>query len=47
MDAQAAFTGTVVPEGADKLDEASLTRWFEENVPTEARAAAWEGSVAQ
>lgn len=32
MDAQAAFTGTVVPEGADKLHEVSLTRWFEENV---------------
>ena len=32
MDAQTAFTGTVAPEGADRLDEASLTRWFETNV---------------
>jgi len=32
IDAQAAFTGTVAPDGADQLDEATLTRWFEENV---------------
>ncbi|OZA62008.1 MAG: phosphotransferase family protein, partial [Sphingomonadales bacterium 39-62-4] len=32
MDAQTAFTGTVTPEGADKLDDAALTRWFEEHV---------------
>lgn len=32
LDAQAAFTGTVAPEGADRLDEAALTRWFDENV---------------
>jgi aminoglycoside phosphotransferase (APT) family kinase protein len=32
IDAQAAFTGTVAPEGADKLDEARLTAWFEANV---------------
>ena len=32
IDAQAAFSGTVAPEGADKLDEAKLTPWFEANV---------------
>ena len=32
IDAQAAFTGTVVPEGDDRLDEARLTAWFEANV---------------
>lgn len=32
MDAQAAFTGTVVPEGDDRLDEARLTQWFEAHV---------------
>jgi len=32
IDAQAAFTGTVAPEGADRLDEAALTRWCEEHV---------------
>jgi len=32
IDAQAAFTGTVAPQGADRLDEAALTRWFETNV---------------
>ncbi|MCW1382634.1 phosphotransferase family protein [Novosphingobium sp. KCTC 2891] len=32
LDAQAAFTGTTEPEGADRLDEAALTRWFEANV---------------
>ncbi|MBB3861478.1 aminoglycoside phosphotransferase (APT) family kinase protein [Novosphingobium hassiacum] len=32
LDAQAAFTGTVAPEGADRLDEAALTRWCEANV---------------
>lgn len=32
LDAQAAFTGTVAPEGADRLDEVALTRWCQENV---------------
>jgi len=32
IDAQAAFSGTVVPEGDDRLDEARLTQWFEANV---------------
>jgi aminoglycoside phosphotransferase (APT) family kinase protein len=32
MDAQAAFTGTVEPEGADRLDEARLTDWMAANV---------------
>ncbi len=32
IDAQAAFTGTVLPEGADRLDEAKLTTWFEAHV---------------
>ncbi len=32
LDAQAAFTGTVAPEGADRFDEAALTRWCEEHV---------------
>ena len=32
LDAQAAFTGTVAPEGADRLDETALTCWFEDNV---------------
>ena len=32
IDAQAAFTGTVVPEGDDRLDEARLTAWFQANV---------------
>lgn len=32
IDAQAAFTGTVTPEGEDRLDEARLTRWFEAHV---------------
>jgi aminoglycoside phosphotransferase (APT) family kinase protein len=32
MDAQAAFTGTVVPEGDDRLDEARLTAWFQAHV---------------
>jgi len=32
IDAQAAFTGTVAPEGADRLDDAKLTAWFEANV---------------
>lgn len=33
IDAQAAFVGTVEPEGADRLDEARLTAWMEANVP--------------
>lgn len=32
IDAQAAFTGTVEPEGADRLDEARLTAWMAANV---------------
>ncbi|WP_428334432.1 phosphotransferase family protein [Novosphingobium sp.] len=32
IDAQAAFTGTVAPQGDDRLDEARLTRWFGDNV---------------
>jgi len=32
LDAQKAFTGTVVPEGADILDEAKLTEWMKDNV---------------
>jgi aminoglycoside phosphotransferase (APT) family kinase protein len=32
IDAQAAFTGTVTPEGDDRLDEARLTAWFEQTV---------------
>ena len=32
IDAQAAFTGTVEPEGADRLDEARLTDWMAANV---------------
>eukprot|EP01037_Dinobryon_pediforme_P007746 gene7746-7810_t len=32
IDAQAAFTGTVAPEGDDRLDEGRLTAWFEQNV---------------
>ncbi len=32
IDAQTAFTGTVPADGADRLDEAALTRWFEANV---------------
>jgi len=31
-DAQTAFTGTIEPSGADRLDETSLTRWMEANV---------------
>lgn len=31
-DAQKVFSGTVVPEGADFLDEAKLTAWMEANV---------------
>ena len=42
MDAQAAFSGTVVPEGADRIDEAKLAAWMDANVkgfegPVEAR----------
>ncbi len=32
IDAETAFVGTVVPEGADRLDEAKLTQWLEANV---------------
>ncbi len=32
LDAQAAFSGTVAPEGADRLDEAKLTTWMQANV---------------
>ncbi len=32
MDAQAAFSGTVVPEGADRVDEAKLAAWMDANV---------------
>ncbi|WP_353228389.1 phosphotransferase family protein [Novosphingobium sp.] len=32
IDAQAAFTGTVAPEGDDRLDQVALTAWFEANV---------------
>jgi aminoglycoside phosphotransferase (APT) family kinase protein len=32
IDAQTAFTGTVEPEGADRLDEAALTAWMAGNV---------------
>lgn len=32
LNAEEAFVGTVTPEGADKLDEAKLTQWFEANV---------------
>lgn len=32
LDAQTAFTGTVTPEGADRLDEARLAEWMTDNV---------------
>jgi aminoglycoside phosphotransferase (APT) family kinase protein len=32
MDAQTAFTGTVAPEGDDRLDEGRLTQWFQDHV---------------
>ena len=32
LDAQTAFTGTVEPEGPDRLDEARLTEWMAANV---------------
>lgn len=32
IDAQKAFTGTVTPEGADRLDEAKLSDWMAANV---------------
>ncbi len=32
IDAQTAFTGTIEPEGADRLDEARLTEWLAANV---------------
>ena len=32
INAEEAFVGTVAPEGADQLDEAKLTAWFEANV---------------
>ncbi len=40
IDAETAFVGTVVPEGADKLDEARLTQWLEVNV------AGFKGPIA-
>ncbi|MFM9853277.1 MAG: phosphotransferase family protein [Sphingomonadaceae bacterium] len=39
LDAQTAFSGTVAPEGADKIDEAKLTAWMAANV------AGFEGPV--
>jgi aminoglycoside phosphotransferase (APT) family kinase protein len=39
LDAQTAFSGTVVPEGADKVDEIKLAAWMNENV------AGFEGPV--
>jgi aminoglycoside phosphotransferase (APT) family kinase protein len=39
IDAQAAFTGTVTPTGADILDEAKLAEWMSANV------AGFEGPV--
>ena len=32
LDAEALFTGTITPEGADRLDEAKLAAWMEVNV---------------
>ncbi len=32
LDAQTAFSGTVAPEGADKIDEAKLAEWMSANV---------------
>jgi aminoglycoside phosphotransferase (APT) family kinase protein len=39
LDAQAAFSGTVTPEGADRLDEAKLATWMQANV------AGFEGPI--
>jgi aminoglycoside phosphotransferase (APT) family kinase protein len=39
IDAQAAFSGTIVPEGADRIDEAKLAEWMSANV------AGFEGPV--
>lgn len=39
LDAQTAFSGTVVPEGADKIDEIKLAEWMAANV------AGFEGPV--
>ncbi|MEK6636909.1 MAG: phosphotransferase family protein [Pseudomonadota bacterium] len=39
LDAQTAFSGTVAPEGADKIDEAKLAAWMAANV------AGFEGPV--
>ncbi len=39
LDAQTAFSGTVAPEGADKIDEAKLAAWMSANV------AGFEGPV--
>jgi aminoglycoside phosphotransferase (APT) family kinase protein len=39
LDAQTAFSGTVAPEGADKIDEAKLAAWMGANV------AGFEGPV--
>ena len=40
LDAQTAFSGTVIPEGADKIDEGKLAAWMADNV------AGFEGPVA-
>jgi aminoglycoside phosphotransferase (APT) family kinase protein len=32
IDAQTAFTGTITPQGADRLDEEKLTNWMTDNV---------------
>jgi aminoglycoside phosphotransferase (APT) family kinase protein len=39
LDAQAAFSGTIAPEGADRIDEAKLAAWMDTNV------AGFEGPV--
>jgi aminoglycoside phosphotransferase (APT) family kinase protein len=39
LDAQTAFSGTVAPEGADRIDEAKLSEWMSVNV------AGFEGPV--
>ena len=39
LDAQTAFSGTVAPEGADKIDETKLAEWMSANV------AGFEGPV--
>jgi aminoglycoside phosphotransferase (APT) family kinase protein len=39
LDAQTAFSGTIVPEGADRIDEAKLAAWMSDHV------AGFEGPV--